>query len=594
MLAKKPKTPCLTFPSLPHGPSQVQIDLQHHLYLGMSEAVTTHAAQAILNRQAGEPIVTRVELLAGIHRALSNMIESGLRPTSIRNIIKSLRYFFAWCDREGRLGGAPEAVSDFTDWCNHLIDRANGKVKLPSLPAGPPGTKPRRKQRKDKISFETARDEASRVSSVLTPAIGMERPMVRFTRLPALAAKGRAPYKKSDAVSAEDAANSGKVLLEICDQLTVEKVRSPLPVQIELSAGYTFSEWCGLRPPEKIKSLQGLTPIHQRVVVERERKAWEEDGTIRTRYSIINLRIECEMLIFLSQTGMNLAQAKMLGRSQFRYQSSDGDVRVAAQYKARKGGEVRFTVFREYKRILQRYLDWLDHFVPIEHDDRLFPFYYPSAIPAEDSPPNFSSTRIKFKKIGLPFVGPQKLRNLRVNWFRVRANDALAAEVAQHSQRTLRDIYVRPSHPVAASEITRFHAKSETNRAPPAAGGCAGGDNGPSPLSEIPEGVALPDCATASGCMFCRHHRDISSLDYAWSLVTYQHLKRMELASNHLVNNKHSLIQPIEAVLTRISQKVAAFGESSAVRGQWIEESIERVTERNYHPFWAVSIEMLD
>lgn len=594
MPAKKPNLPSLTFPGLPHGPSQVQIDLKHHLYLGMSEAVTTHATKLILECQAGEPILSRVELLAAIHKVLSGMIDSGLRPTSIRNTLKSLRYFFAWCDREGRLGGAPTAFSDFTDWCNHLIDRANGKEKLSYLQAGPLGAKPRGKQRKHKISIETARDEASRVSSVLTPAIGMERPMVRFTRLPALAAKFRAPYKKSDTVSVEDAANNGKVLLEICDQLTSARVRSSLPVRIELSSGHTFSEWCGLRPPEKIKSLQRLTPISQRNVVERTRKAWEEDGTVRTRYSLINLRIECELLIFLSQTGMNLAQAKMLGRAQFRYQSYDGDVNVAAQYKARKGGEVRFTVFKEYKRILQRYLDWLDHFITLEQDDRLFPFYYPSAIPAEDSPPNFSSTRLKFKQIGLPFVGPQKLRNLRINWFRVKASDALAAEVAQHSQRTLRDIYVRPSHPVAASEITRFHAKSESNRAPPSAGGCAGGNNGPSPLAEMPEGVTPPDCVTASGCMFCRHHRDISSLDYAWSLVTYQHLKRMELASHHLVHNKECPAPPIEAVLTRVSQKVAAFADSNAVRGQWIEESIERVAERSYHPFWAVSIEMLD
>ncbi|MEC4338618.1 hypothetical protein VPH13_07795 [Stenotrophomonas pavanii] len=560
----------------------------------MSEAMTTDAAKAISAGQAGEPILSRVLLLTEIHKVLSGMIDSGLRPTSIRNTVKSLRYFFAWCDREGRLGGEAEVFSDFIDWCNFLIDRANGNAKPLLSSSALPATKPRDRQRKDKINIETALDDASRVSITLTSAIGMERPMVRFTRLPALAAKARAPYRKSEKVSFEEASNTGAVLLDICDQLTTEKVRSTLPVDIVLSSGHVFSEWCRLKPPEKVKALQGLTPVHQRLVVERDRKAWEEDGTARTRFPLINLRIECEMLIFLSQTGMNLTQANMLGRSQFRYQSSDDNLQITGHYKARKGGEVKFTVFKEYGAILQRYLDWLGDFVPIEQDDRLFPFYYPYAIPAEDSPPNFSSIRLKLKKLGLPFIGPQRLRSLRVNWFRVRAGDALAAEVAQHTQRTLREIYVRPSHPVAVSEITRFHAKSESSRSPPTAGSCASGDGCPSAVAQIPDGVMAPDCLTASGCMFCRHHRDISSLDYAWSLVTYQHLKRMELASHSLAHSRESHALPVEAVLTRVGQKVIAFGESSAIRGQWIKESEERVAEAFYHPFWAVSIEMID
>ncbi|WNH48503.1 hypothetical protein PDM28_17870 [Stenotrophomonas aracearum] len=557
----------------------------------MSEAMIGVAARIISERRAGEPILSRLSLLRSVHKGLTDMIKSGASPQSIRNTCRSLRYYFAWCDREGRLEGESEAFSDFTDWCNHLIDRANGLVKLPDSRAAPLGANPRATQRKDRIDIQTALDLASAVSRTFTPALGIERPIVRFTRLPALAAKARAPYKKSDAISFGEASNFGRFLVQICDQLTVEKVRSSIPVQIELESGHTLTEWCKLKPPENVRALQGLTSVGSRNVVIRDRKLWEEDGTVRTRYTLVNLRIECELLIFLSQTGMNLAQAHSLGRTHFRYQSADSDIHVSAQYKARRGGDVNFTVFKEYKKILQRYLEWLDEFVPIDQDDRLFPFYYPSAIPAEHSPPNFSSVRIKCKKVGLPFVGPQKLRSLRVNWFRVRSSDAVAAEVAQHTERTLRDVYVRPSHPVAASEINRFHAEGEASRSPPAAGDCASSD-GPSPIASMPEGVTTPDCLNAAGCMFCKYHRDVSSFDYAWSLVTYQQLKRAELATHIQAPNRPP--PPVEAILLRVSQKVTAFAESSAVRGQWIEESRERVTERNYHPFWAASIEMLN
>lgn len=293
-----PRIPNLTIPRLPQGPSQVPLDLQHHLYLGMSEAMIGIAAKIISEHRAGEPIISRLPIVTGVHKEIEDMIKSGASPHSVRNICKSLRYYFAWCDREGRLGGETDAFSDYTDWCHHLIARANGLAQLPDSRVAPLGINTKSTQRKDQINIETALDLASMVSRVLTPALGMERPIVRFSRLPALAANARAPYRKSDTVSFGEASKFGEFLVQVCDSLTVEKVRSPLPVQIELNSGHTFNEWCKLKPPENVKALQGLTSTASRNVVIRDRKQWEEDGTVRTQYTLINLRIECELLIF--------------------------------------------------------------------------------------------------------------------------------------------------------------------------------------------------------------------------------------------------------------------------------------------------------
>lgn len=579
---------------MPKGTGQVPLDLTHHIYLGMSETVSTDAAKAIANANAGRPIVGRIDLVVKLHAAINAKIELGTSSTTVRNICKSLRYFFAWCDREGRMDGEASALVDFLAWAEFLMNRALGRAKLPIAQSDASGLR-KGAPRLAKIKPETALDIASFASSALTAALGMERPAIRYTRLPALAAKARTPYNKSEKTSFEDASRAGAILLQICDQLTIERIRSPLPVEIKLDSGHVFTEWCKLQPPGQVKALLGLRSPAERSVVERARLAWQEDGTVRTRYVLTNLRIECELLIFLSQTGMNLAQAHQIGRTRFRFKTLEEDIVVDGLYKARKGGEVEFTIYREYRKIFNRYLEWLDAFVPIEEDDRLFPFYYPSAIPPEGSAPNLSSTRLRFKQMGVPFVGPQRLRNLRVNWFRVRANDALAAEVAQHTVSTLRNVYAKPSHPVAASEISRFHNRGEVACDGPAAGSCAGAGSGPKAIHRIPDGVARPDCISPSGCMFCDHHRDVSTFDYAWSLVTYLHLKILELAS-HTPTNRKSVEgkTPIESTVDRIVAKADAFAASSEKRQKWIEESKDRMRERNFHPSWSTSILMMD
>jgi len=583
--------PPLNFPDFPYGTGQVPLDLAHHLYRGLSGANANNAALILASSKAGELLVGRLGLVTKLHAALRDKLAEGQQPISVRNICKSLRYFFAWCDDNGRLGGESSAIEDYRDWSEYLFKR----VRTPAthnLGAEKPASSGRHGKRLQAgIKAQTAHDIAAFASLALTDALGMNRPAIRYTRLPALAAAERTPYSKAEKVSFETASDFGRTLLQICDRLTLESALGRLPVTIELDDGIKIVEWCKLLPPEKVRALQGLRPVAEKNVVLKTREAWEKDGTIRTRYPVVNLRIECELLIFISQTGMNLAQAHKLKRQPFRYQSAGDDVLVTT-YKDRRGGAVKFPIYKEYRPLFKRYLKWIDHFVSVEEDDRLFPFYYPSAIPAQGSAPNFSSTRLKFAAMGREWVGPQKLRNLRVNWIRSRTgNDLLAAESAQHTAKTLRTIYTKPTHPVAAAEIARFHRVGETTRSPPAPGTCVNTLNTPQAIDGTPPGVTSPDCVNPSGCMFCTFHRDIDSADYVWSLASYRRLKVLELAG-YVPPTGGDEPSPAAAVIARICQKLDGLSRSSDIRRVWVDEACCRVRERSYHPYWAVSISM--
>ncbi|WP_349780544.1 hypothetical protein [Xanthomonas sp. WHRI 7065] len=291
---------------------------------------------------------------------------------------------------------------------------------------------------------------------------------------------------------------------------------------------------------------------------------------------------------------MNLAQAHQLKRRKFAYQTQGDQIIVTASYKGRRGGTVNFQVFREYRKILKRYLSWIERFIPVDEDDRLFPFHYPSAIPAPDCPPNFSSTRLKFERLGIEWVGPRKLRNHRVNWIKgYTGSDAVAAESAQHTKQTLRTIYAKPNHATAAREIARYHRSSQVWQEPPAPGRCVSNGATPATAPNTPEAVPPPDCVSPSGCLFCIYHRDVSSQDYVWSLVSYRRLKVLEMAS-HAPPATGTAPVPAEVIVSRVTMKLDAISSSSAIRSTWVTEALSRLKEGNYHPGWSASIKLME
>ncbi|AJD70511.1 hypothetical protein J169_04109 [Xanthomonas citri pv. citri] len=586
--------PDLTFPSLPYGTNQVPLDLRHHLYRGISEQHSDKARVAIEMDTCGKPDLNRLPLLTALHDAIRSRIALGQPIVSTRNTCKCLRYFFAWCDANDRDATKESAAQDFYAWAEYLLTRTRANPPPKMGTSNKPHALRRGSHRKEVIRASTADDIARSVSSVISEALGMTRPLIRYTRLPEAARAQRKPYSDSDKLSSDSASSFGSTLLRICDELTLSKALGSLPVRIELRDGTVLLEWCKLRPPEDVLALSGHRAVGDRNAVLKTRKAWENDRSIRTRYPVVNLRIECELLVFLSQTGMNLAQAHRLKRRKFAYQTQGDQIIVTTSYKGRRGGTVKFQIFREYRKIIKRYLLWIENFVPADEDDRLFPFYYPSAVPAPDCPPNFSSTRIKFERLGIEWVGPRKLRNHRVNWIKgYTGSDAVAAESAQHTNQTLQTIYAKPNHATAAQEIARYHRSSQVWQEPPAPGRCISNGATPATAPDSPEAVSAPDCVSPSGCLFCIYHRDVSSQDYVWSLVSYRRLKVLEMASYTLPANGTALV-PADVIVSRVTAKLDAISGSSAIRSTWVTEALSRLKEGNYHPSWSASIKLME
>ena len=148
-------------------------------------------------------------------------------------------------------------------------------------------------------------------------------------------------------------------------------------------------------------------------------------------------------------------------------------------YKERRKGEVLFEIFAEYKTIFNAYLGWRDAVFGAT-TDRLFPFIrFHGALAS--TPPDFKRFRDDVcARTGIPFVGPQMLRNTRVNWLLRQSRDAeLTAEQAQHTKQTLLRVYEKPSLQVAQVEVIQFWQKNDPRLADnpmpcPALGVCDG------------------------------------------------------------------------------------------------------------------------
>ena len=192
----------------------------------------------------------------------------------------------------------------------------------------------------------------------------------------------------------------------------------------------------------------------------------------------------------------------------------------------------------------------------------------------------------------IPWIPPATLRNTRVNWLLRRSGDeSQTAEMGQHAVKTLQDRYERPSQHLAATEITNFWnandpIKRQNLKNSLIASQC---DATPEATPDKPLSVAEPDCVIPSGCLWCRHLRDVDSFDYVWSLVSFRYLKSLESAD---VVSKEKF--PSDLVIDRVTEKVRWFQDSSEERASWVEEAQSRIEEGDFHPNWAGLIEFLE
>mgnify|MGYP001082398299 CR=1 FL=1 len=566
--------PDMTFPKISYGTHARPHDLRVLLYRGGAGAQSNLVAKLMASGSLGAPRITRLSLVLKLHEAISSELVKGRSQATVIGAIQAVRTFYAWGDAAGNELTLATVENDYGEWVEALLHRARIVRSISEL---------------------TAYRTAKCIDPLLSAALEIKLGLLRRTRLKAPKVKRRVLGTEADKQNLEETFEFGHMLLDITDALTVETIRGPLPVMLCFRNGKVLQEWCKLKPVEKVKSFHKESyHYHNRRKVLAARAAWVADSSLRTRYPLANLRIEAELLIFISQTGMNLAQAHKLRRGEFRFQSDDGDLLVYRVYKGRRGGQADFRIFKEYRPLFERYIAWLDEIVPESDDTRLFPFVYIGRIPAANHAPTFKAIRARCVRLGVRDFRPQALRKTRVNWLLRRSRDpGLAAEMAQHTQETLIRVYQQPNHQVAAKEITRFHQLTDPSIAPPGPGACIELRRSPRAMVDMPIGAPIPDCVSPAGCLFCDFHRDIESPDYIWSLASYRYLKAAELSQYH-PPSRGDIAHPVVAVLKRISEKLNCFEASSEVRAQWVREARDRISESRFHPAWDGFIQLTE
>lgn len=558
----------LTFPAIPVSEKETRPNLRRLLYNGGASLRVDQADYAIKEGLVGSVQPDRVNLVCLIHEHISGALAGGGSPETARRHIIVMTAFFAWSDTVGAPLNMSQVERTYLDWCEHLLQRVRVVKDMNQL---------------------TAYNRARLAGQILDGILGRVKPIVRATRLKKPSPRKAPVSAKEDKQNLHGTFAFGRLLQDICDGTPLSVIWGSLTVRIPLQQGGEIEY-----TPNGVKTRSD----HERRASNVRRSlrlavAYETDRSMdhRFRRNLVNLRIQAELLMFIGQTSMNLAQAHAIPLHRFSY-SSDIDGYRVREYKPRRKGEVLFEIFSEYRSHFERYLAWRNELFP-DTEKRLFPLMRSNGI-REDRRIEFQSIERACKKLGVTWTPPSSLRGTRVNWLLRRSGDPdITAEMAQHHKQTLLNVYETPSQHRSVSEITRFHLRNDPALAgntllPAVAPGTCDGTPKTSPAK--PHAAPEADCLRPSGCLWCEHHRDIESFDYVWSLACFRHLKILELSRIPPPNKESKAISAAEHTIERLTKKLSWFRQSNDTRREWVEESLARVDEGYFQDQWAYLI----
>ena len=482
--------------------------------------------------------------------------------------------FFEWAERADSLLELTSVQTTYIHWTDHLLHRQNVERSL---------------------NQESAYSSGRVVGAILDEVLERQTPVITLTRLKKFIRPNSAQGVESEKQSLTSTFAFGRLLQDICDGLPLSAVWGPRPLRIPLKNGRQLVYLSRLAS-EKLPSVERTAAKELKSLKQKASReaAYMSSCSPDSRRDLVNLRIMSEMLIFIGQTGMNLAQTNTLQLRKFSY-AADIDGYKVKEYKPRRGGEVLFEIFKEYRSHFERYLEWRRALFP--NDTRVFPVIR-NRNTLEKARPSFVLVQTACKQAGVTWLPPSVLRCTRVNWLLRRSGDSdLTAEMAQHSKQTLLRTYAKPSMQRSISEVPSFWLKTDPTllKLQPliavAPGACSGT---PLAVSSIPKFATSPDCIRPSGCLWCEHHREIDSLDYVWALASFRHLKTLELSKYYPPEGMSHTDHPSHFAVLRMSEKLNWFRNSNATRHGWIEEALARVNEGRYHPEWQFLIESIE
>lgn len=346
------RIPNLTFPDVKLGKRTIPLDLLPLLYIGGAGARAEKVADMIAAGELGKPLVERIELVKKIHEEIDSSLKKGGATSSAIVGIRCLRRLFCFADSEGYILNIDTVLSVYIHWSDQLINRIRTAKDLKEI---------------------SAYNYGVTVGSLLDNIFERGTPIIMSTRLKAPNKKKRVRSLAADKQNLQETFTFGRMLLDVMDGLSLDSLWGELPLRIPLRTGQELVEWSWMRSPNYLQTKE-QTPIgrYQQKTRDRNRAIYMADRTLKTRFPLANLRIEAELLFFISQTGMNLAQAHQIKLRHFSYTSTLNGYLVR-DYKHRRQGEVLFEIYSEYKAIFERYLAWRVAVFPNDSDGLMFP-----------------------------------------------------------------------------------------------------------------------------------------------------------------------------------------------------------------------------
>lgn len=567
----------LTIKGLMMGTHETVWDLKVLLYKNATSVRRDKVMKRIDNGDFDNILPERATLVIKLYDMLMGLLISGSSHRTIKTYLEQVWKFFAAIDKNNLPCTEEEIVSSFKIWTEYLLTRVN--------------------QKKD-LSHFTAYKTASMIANIIAKTLSLpgSKPghsLMLNTRLSRPNKNKPVLGTQADKQNLANTFQFGRILTTICQSLDLATVRGPVPIKIRLSEEQVITIAGNLIDPDLDVSTIENPAVKRTAILARQ--ALPEGVSlfeVNKRSNILNLRIEAELLVFLAQTGMNLAQAVLLKSEDYRWQTNGEDYDVFRVYKGRRQGESIFSCYNTYREHLQNYLKWLNDTGLKSLDDRLFPLLSRGMVRSTASKTTLSSVKKLFKKNDLIFINPSELRNTRVNWL-IRHTDDISLTASQmgHTADVLVRDYLRPHHQRATNEIINFHDNYTPSLAAPGPGVCVGQAH-PQSISQASKDAPIPDCISPEGCIFCTHHKDIMSYDYCWKLASHLKIKKIELGEYKPSNKNYT--HPACLVIDRLNLKLEAIAKSSSIRDQWVVDAHDSIRAGNYHPQWSGFINLLE
>lgn len=555
-------------------------NLRRFLYVGGASLDARWGMKKIESGEVGKPLLERLELVEAIAEQFETDLVSGGSKRSIQSSLSTIKHFYQFADNHQLPMMLEQVEKTYLEWAEYLFTESHKKSP--------------------RINKTTTYGYAALMSAILGKIleIPVEVRLIQRTRLPCPKTGKTAISKAAEKQNLENTFKFGNFLTALVEGLTVDAIYGEFPIRIPVKAGLVQNDeivlpWSLYEVVNKrlFKYPDQWSRRESSNYNEAQRKRNTMDSIGGTeRWKVVNQRIRAEFFIFIAQTGMNRSTAADVKRARYHYRSL-GDRWEVRAYKSRRGGTVLFYIYKSYKPFLQNHLKFINHFFP--DSDLLFPIFSSHGVETSPISSGYSAFKNLCRRYDIPWIPPKTLRNTRINWLLRRSGDEdLTAEMAQHTKEVLREKYERPSQQRAMVQITRFWNKYDPIKQGELKGSVIGSQcNGkPEPVESKPALVVDPDCSTPSGCLWCRHHRDLDTSDYVWSLISMRYLKSIE--SSALVTYDDVPI-PSGLAVDRLNDKIKWYRTSSKKRAKWVSEGELRIEEAHYHPSWESLIELL-